>query len=236
VLSELDDLLGELLAASGQIAGVLRIGMYTPVNAGPSMVAITRAFEERHPACRVEFVDTGLERDPLDWLRRDEVDMLAMRLPLDSPDVVIGPLLSREPRLAVLARNHELAAKPALSIEDLADCTMQVASAMPRNTMDAIVPPVTPAGQPIRREEVRTPSEALMRVAAGQLVYLTVPSFLRHYHHPEVIGLPVTDLPPSPTALVWLAGNESEKLSAFARITAQRVRLDDEVKQRFTGR
>lgn len=44
-----------------------------------------------------------------------------------------------------------------------------------------------------------------VRVAAGELVHPTVSSFLHHHPSPDVRAVPIVDLPPSETALVWLA-------------------------------
>src|SRR5215204_7190524 len=81
------------------VAGTLRLGMYTPVLGGPYLLDILKTFQTRHPDCRVQLIETGLAREQLDWLRHDEADLLAMRLPFDHPDVAIGPTLSREDRV-----------------------------------------------------------------------------------------------------------------------------------------
>jgi DNA-binding transcriptional LysR family regulator len=73
-------------ADARDVAGTLRIGMYLRVNCGPDWLEIVRLFNARHQACDVEIVDTKVDRDYLEVLRRGEVDMLASRLPLsDAP-------------------------------------------------------------------------------------------------------------------------------------------------------
>jgi hypothetical protein len=47
-------------------------------------------------------------------------------------------------------------------------------------------------------------------------VHPTVPSFAHHYGHPGVTAIPLTGLPPSETALVWLTKNQAAKTVAFA--------------------
>lgn len=56
-----------------------------------------------------------------------------------------------------------------------------------------------------------------MRVALGEQVHPTVPSMVNYNTHPAVTSVPISDLPPSETALAWLAGDGSPKLQAFAR-------------------
>jgi hypothetical protein len=51
----------------------------------------------------------------------------------------------------------------------------------------------------------------MIRVADGELVHVTVPSYFDHYQHPGVRTVPIRDLPPSETALVWLKSETSLK-------------------------
>jgi DNA-binding transcriptional LysR family regulator len=87
------------------VAGVLLLGMYTPASGGPHLVEIVKTFQKRHPDCRVQLIETGFVRDQMDWLRRDDIDLLAMRLPFDDPDLVTGPILSCEDRVVIVAND-----------------------------------------------------------------------------------------------------------------------------------
>jgi hypothetical protein len=60
----------------------------------------------------------------------------------------------------------------------------------------------------------------MIRVALGVQVHPTVRSFLEHHSHPGVTAVPIRDLPPSETALVWLTTNGTPKIDAFARAAA----------------
>ncbi len=42
------------------------------------------------------------------------------RLPVDEPNLVVGPLVDREPRVLAVAHDHPLASRTAVSIEDIA--------------------------------------------------------------------------------------------------------------------
>jgi DNA-binding transcriptional LysR family regulator len=205
------------------VAGQLRIGTYAPVNYGPYFLEIVKTFEARHPECQVLARDTGMTRDQFDWLRRDELDLLAMRLPLTEPELMIGPILSHESRIIIVAKDHPLASKESVSIEDLADYTLPSASGLPPEMLDAFVPRQAPSGRPLRRVETPSLADGLVRVATGEFVHPTVSSFLDHYHHPGVTGVPIRDLPASETALVWLKGKENRKIQAFARAAAEVV-------------
>ena len=68
-----------------------------------------------------------------------------------------------------------------------------------------------------------------MNIALGLQVHPTVPSFIERHDDPGVTSVPIRDLPPSETTLVWLTTNRSQKTSAFARaaddvLAAQRQR------------
>jgi DNA-binding transcriptional LysR family regulator len=206
--------------ASG-VTGPVRIGTYTPVNCGPYLLEIVKTFESGYPGCEVLTRDTGLERDQFDWLRQGELDLLAMRLPVAQPDVTIGPILSREPRVLLVSRDHPLAERDSVGIEEIADFTVPYSPRLPREMIDAFVPPKTPSGRPLRRYEDFTASDVMTRVATGELVYLTVPSVLDHFHNPHVVGIPVPDLRMSETALVWLSAHTSTKTRAFVQVAAE---------------
>ncbi len=205
------------------VAGTLRLGMYTPISGGPHLVDIVKTFHTRHPDCRVQLIETGFARDQLEWLRRGEVDLLAMRLPFNDPNVVTGPILSRENRVVLVANDDPLAERESVSYDDLADYTMPDGK-LPRELMDALIPPCTPSGRRIKRVFAHTPTEVIMRVAAGEIVHPTVRSFLDHFPDPGVSAIPIRDLPPSDTALMWLKTNSSVKIDAFARAATDVLR------------
>jgi DNA-binding transcriptional LysR family regulator len=100
---QLEGALREICETASGVAGTLRLGVCTPINGGSYLTSIVKIFESRHPGCRVLVTDTGFARDKLDWLRKDELDVLAMRVPIDDPDITIGPALSSEERVVALA-------------------------------------------------------------------------------------------------------------------------------------
>jgi DNA-binding transcriptional LysR family regulator len=204
------------------VAGPLRLGMYSRANGGPRLNEIVKHFHDRHPACHVELIETGFERDQFDWLRHDDADLLAMRLPLDQPDLVIGPILSDEERVVIVARDHPLARRDHVDYEDLAPYAVPEGS-LPPEMMEAFAPSRTPSGRTIRRVRTHGIHEALMRVATGEVVHPTIRPFLDYYPHPDVTAVPIRDLPNSQTALVWLRTNRSQKVTAFADVAREVV-------------
>lgn len=203
-------------------AGKLRLGVYAAGATGPHLLQIVKAFEATYPKCRVQITETGLARDQADWLRRHDVDLLAIRQPVTDPDLTIGPVLASEERVLVLAVDHALATQESVSVEDLADYTTTDLAAAPREVMDAFSPPFTPSGRPIHRAYIHTIPEAGIRAATGELVHPTVKSYLTHYPHPGLVAIPIRDLPPSKVALMWLKANPKPIVEAFVQ-TAQEI-------------
>jgi DNA-binding transcriptional LysR family regulator len=218
--AQLERVLSSVREAATGVTGVLRLGMYAPVNGGPHLLQIIRKFQDRYPGCKVRVTDTGFERDQLDWLRSNDLDLLAMRLPVNDPGITIGPILSREPRILAVATSHPLAARSSVCLEDLADYPVADISTLPRELISAFLPGTTPSGRSVQRILVRTIGESLTRVALGETVHPTVQSFLEHARHPDITAVPISDLPPSETALIWLTDHTSSKINAFVQTTA----------------
>ena len=203
-------------AATG-VAGMLRIGSYSPISVGPHMVEIVHTFKTRHPDAAVEFIDTGVERNYLDVLRDGEVDMYALRLPLTEPDIAVGPVLSHEERVLQLAKDHPLAKRASVSYEDIPDLPVSDVPVFPREMMDAFIPPATPSGRRLRRVVNRNFEEMVMRVALNEEVHPATRALAKALSHPGIASVPISDLPPSETALAWLTANDrSPMIQAFA--------------------
>lgn len=144
--------------------------------------------------------------DRLAPLRRGEVDLMVARLPIDQRDIVVGPVVSREPRVLAVARDHALTALGSVSLEDVADHhVMDPTDLGPKEIAAAYVPEKTPSGRPIKRLRVTVHdfSDLVILIARGRIVQPTVASAAPRFAHPNVVCLPIADMPPSSTALAW---------------------------------
>lgn len=216
---ELQEVLARARQAPTGVGGTLRIGLYSLLSGGPHMTDIVRTFKTRHPICEVEFIRIGYERSAREALRAGDVDMLATRI-LVAPEITIGPILSREERVLVLARDDPLARRDSISYEDIADRVVSDVPAFPREVVDALVPPMTPSGRILKRLSNYSAEDTVIRVALGEQVHPTVRSFLDHHSHPDITCVPIRDLPPSETALIWLTADRRPKIDAFANAAA----------------
>lgn len=214
--------LRDLYESSREIVGELRLGLSGPSAGGQFLPNIIRLFTAHHPGCSVHVTENAMA-DPIGPLRRRELDLIAFDLPIEDPDIVVGPILRRDDRLIGVAAHHPLASRDTVSIEEIADFeTHDHGGSYPAASLDAWSPPRTPTGRPIRRRHLTSPnfSHIFALVASGEIVHFaTTPLFLTY---PGIVYRPITDMPPVESALVWLASEETAAIRAFAE-AAQRT-------------
>jgi DNA-binding transcriptional LysR family regulator len=211
--------LAAVLQDSRKPAETLRLGIFEPCSAGPHLTEILDAFERRNGwDVDVHEIDHG--GDPLGRLRHGDIDVLVIRLPLDAPDVAVGPILSVEPRVLAVAADHPLARRNSVSIEEVADFPVTECAGVPTTIMQAFVPLLTPSGRPIRRIDRSPvkPYELASLVARGKIVHPTVPSFDTYYGEPGIVYVPIADLPPLRSALVRSRSASNAQIPELSRI------------------
>jgi DNA-binding transcriptional LysR family regulator len=211
--------------ARGSGPGLVRVGVLNAASGSAVLnEAITR-FEAAHDGASVRLVTTPFD-DRLGPLRRREVQVTVTRLPLDQPDVVVGPLLSEgDARVVMVATDHPLARRRSVSVEDFADHPMRRPTDVPEELAEAGSPSRTPQGRPIVHSdlEITDISELLLVIAQGRLVHPTVAPFAEHFRHPGIEVVPVHDLPESSSALAWLRGVDDSARDAFVTVVEQVV-------------
>lgn len=222
--SELSAVLQQIETANRGLAGELRLALLIANTGGPYLTEIIKTFEQRYPATEV-IVSEMSWPDPIAPLRQGEVDVLATRLPIKQPDIVVGPVLIREPRVLLVAHDHPLAAREHVSIEDIADYEVGPITDTPKELIDAVVPRRTPSGRPIRRiaRRPRSAREVAELVARGRIVQPAVPSFTTYYGQPGMVQIPIIDMPPMASGLVWLRRATNPRLRAFIRVAREVV-------------
>ena len=219
---ELSDVLERTHAANSGLDGTLKLGMLAASSGGPHLTEIIDAYEELHPECEV-VVSEIFFTDPLGPLRRNEIDLMATRLPIEQPDLVVGPTLVRERRVLAVADDHPLASREAVSIEDVAAYSVAPITDSPTELIDSVIPRTTPAGRRIRRLRQRpaTPHEVTALVARGRIVHPTVPSFAEYFGQPGVTYIPIVDMPASTSGLVWRRRDSNPRLREFIRVARE---------------
>lgn len=204
-------------AARSALEGPVRLGVAWAGAITPPMLRVIEAFEARHPLCTVETVELPF-RNRHGPLRSGDVDVMITRLPIDRDDIVVGPTVNRERRILVVARDHPLGKKRAVSLEDVAGYdVLDLRYLGPKEIADAFVPRSTPSGRRIKRVrvEVRDFSDLVMLIARGRVVHPSVASAAPRFGHPNVTCIPITGMPPSSTALAWRRGSTDARVRAL---------------------
>lgn len=224
-LDQLDALLEGATAATRRIEGTLLLGIFSAPAGGPHFVEIIRSFEALHPSATVEVVQMSWD-DPFQRLREGEVDLMATWLPLDMPDLVVGPVLADQPRALAVAPDHPLAKRDTIDVEELADHRLLRFDNWPKELHEAIAPSRTPRGRPIPRLRIplgeRSVSDISIRIARGEIVHPTVASASSFLG--QLTFVPITGMANLRSAFLWRRPARDPKLRAFIRVARDVLR------------
>jgi DNA-binding transcriptional LysR family regulator len=208
-------------AAARRLEGTLRLGLFSRPAGGPHLVEIIGAFEALHPECKVEIVQTSWD-DPFGPLREHDVELMASWIPLEQPDLVVGPILTRQPRVLAVSREHPLAERDSIDLEELADYRVPRFEGWPKELHEAVVPFRTPSGRPIPVSRFRVGERALfdvpVRIARGEFVFPTVASAVPHMGEFELVFVPMTGMPQLRSALAWRRPARDPKLRELVSV------------------
>src|SRR3954447_19881592 len=186
------------------MAEELRVGFVT--GATPDKWA--RAWRERRPE-RLTLVPLA-DREQEDAVRRRQVDMALVRLPVDTEGLHCVRLYD-ERQVAVAGREHLISATDEVTLADLADEQLARAHA------SGWTPSVHQRPWPPMSEK-----EAIETVAAGTGVVILPMSVARLHHRKDVVRRDVTDLAPTTIALVWPRERDDEVTQAFVGVVKGR--------------
>ncbi|GAA3624445.1 LysR family transcriptional regulator [Nonomuraea rosea] len=203
------------LAVQG-ITGTLRVGMVS-INAY-DLRPFWDVFRLRHPQWRLRIRQIQFS-DAFAALRRGDVDVLIVWLPVEEPDLTVGPVLFAEPRVLAVAVDHELAQRTSVSLEMVADFQHPQTDIGPGYWFDAYAPPQSRRGRPIERgPSVRSTEEAITLTSMAEIVTLFPAHMTRYWVRPDIAYRPVTDIGALPYALVWRSETENELIRALSEV------------------
>jgi DNA-binding transcriptional LysR family regulator len=201
--------------ASRGTTGLLRLGCGYTVS-GPELTQLTEKFSACYRDC--ELTLHGVEtRDPYVLLRSGDIDVLIFWLVVDEPDLTAGPVIGYRERVLAVGRGHRLAARESVCVEDLGhEEVHEKPPAFPAAVYDAARPPRTPSGRPIRRTYPwRSDEDVLNAVARGRIV-LPAMRGTALLGRPDIVLVPIRDLPPMPLGLIWRTAHENARIRALA--------------------
>jgi DNA-binding transcriptional LysR family regulator len=217
LLAALDD----ARTAARQPEGTLRVG-FTLTTGGTALTRLVRAFTAAYPGCAVQLRETTGLRDLYRPLRCGDIDVLVSWLVVDEPDLTAGPAIEYRARALAVSRDHPLTARGSASAEDLAD--YETTWSPPLALYEAIVPPRTPSGRPLRRTRVVDGlHEVFALVASGEIVHPTVAG-LPLAQRSDITLLPLTGLPPLRLGPIWCTAHENARIRALADVAAAMAR------------
>jgi DNA-binding transcriptional LysR family regulator len=221
---QLTGVLERTSAAARNLEGTLRLGLLSRPAGGPHLVEIIGAFESLHPECKVEVVLVSWD-DPFGPLRANDVELMATWIPLEQPDLVVGPILNRQPRVLAAARDHPLAGRESVDVEELADCRVPRFEGWPKELHEAVIPSRTPSGRPIEGSRFRFGERALLdvavRVARGEFVFPTIAAAVPHMGDFDLVFVPMTGMSQLRSALVWRRPARDPRLREFLSVARE---------------
>ena len=199
------------------LTGRLRIGCLVTVG-GLALTRLVQEFSERYGDCELS-LETVQTQDPYTPLRRAEIDVLVSLLVAEEEDLTLGPVIECRDRMLAVSRGHRLATRESVSIEDLAgEEVHENAPTFPAPVYDALVPPVTPKGRPIRRTYPwLSDDDVLTAVARGRIVHPTMAG-TAIFNRSDLVLIPFRDVAPIPIGLVWCRAYEHSRTRALAEL------------------
>lgn len=191
------------------VTGRLRIGFQGTADA--RLMRAIADFQERHPGCVTEIVEIPFS-DPFGAVRHGDVDAAIVLLPVEEPDLVLGPLFSRQQQTVAVSVRHPFAGRASLRAAELSGTPLISATApAPAYWRAAQAPSAVPA------PEVRTLQEGLTLVAAERGAMLLCRPTAEYHGRRDVTFVPVEGVPDSVLGMVWRRDAETERVRAFAR-------------------
>jgi DNA-binding transcriptional LysR family regulator len=202
------------LAAQG-VNALLRIGTM-PINVH-DLRPYWDTFRANHPQWRLRF-QPALATDPFAELRRGDVDVLITWLPVEEPDLTVGPVLFTEPRVLAVPTDHRLTRHTSISLEIVSDFQHPNLETAPDYWVDSYIPSHTRKGRQIERGPfVHNGDQALILTSMGEIVTLFPRHMTRYAVRPDIAYLPVRDIDPLAYGLVWHTESENDLIRALAR-------------------
>jgi DNA-binding transcriptional LysR family regulator len=204
-------------AAGRGITGLLRVG-FSGAFTSHLILRATDVFSARNPGIEVQIQQVPLS-DPYGSLRAGDVDLQVTELPIDEPDLTVGPVLISQSRALLLPAGHSFARHASISLEDLAEMTLlTIGGTVPDRWREHHFPRQTPTGRPIPQgQAIIHWEDVLSLVLAGRGVSPISVAGARYYAQPGLAFVPFRDAPPIVYALVWPSARETARVRAFVR-------------------
>ncbi|WP_033345245.1 LysR family transcriptional regulator [Catenuloplanes japonicus] len=219
-VGSIDRLLEAAAARSADLDRELIVGAVDTEAAMPHTAAILRRVQTGDPPIRVSVRSIGFV-DQIRALTSGKVDVAFLRPPL--PPGIDSLQLATEPRVACLAANDPLAraGRPVPLSRLGRHLVLDVPAGVPRDWWSFWAADPRPDGSAVTYGPVVGDLDALLKAVAEGRGIAFLPAAARTvFARPGIAYLDVTDLPPSTSALAWLAENGEAPAVAAIRAAA----------------
>ncbi|MFB7512543.1 LysR substrate-binding domain-containing protein [Streptomyces sp. NPDC056144] len=212
---QLREALTRATEAGRGLHGTLRTG-FGPAWGGDLLTAAADTLLARYPGCEITVREVPLDGG-FGLLADGTLDVQFVAFPARDPGLTTGPAVVTADRMILLPAAHPLAARPSLSLEDLAGLPMITPEgANPRYWVDHHYPRHTPSGAAVGRgPTAATWQEVLAHVSAGRGIAPGAALGASYHPRPGIAYVPLHDAPQVEYGLVWRTAADSALLRAF---------------------
>ena len=214
-ISGVDAVVENLVTLSGTRKGVLRLG-YLIGTGADLLFRVVRHFEAAYPEVTVEPIEYDFA-DPTAGLADGNTEVAIIRPPVDLPEHRML-MLDAESWVVCMPRDHRLAERAEVSITELLDDPIVCAPLTAGPWRDYWLAMDVRGNRPPTIAAVAATYEAETTcIARGLGISFTSSSVARFYDRPGIVYVPITDRPPSYTALAWQPSSLSPQGDALVR-------------------
>lgn len=201
---------------------VLTFGVLGPM--WQDLAPMTALFRTRFPHVQFRMREVRID-DPFALVRSGDVDLALVALPVEEPDLRVGPTAFSEPIVLVVGRGHELADRPSVSLDDL-DGYDVLPSGLPiPEYWEKAFTPVAPSQRTADAPQP-TREEILWAVTSGDAVAFACGQALKYYDRGPATYVPIAENPTLSWGLVHRAGRISRWASELMRIADELGPID----------
>ncbi len=222
-LAEAEPAYAGLLAAAETVrrtaANEVRLGFF-PTTGGAALTRLIRATQRDRPDLTVELVELSLDSNDFYRPVRDgTVDvMVTWRTGSADTDIVEGPAIDRQRRVAAMSADSPLAGRSSISVLEVGNWkTFELGGS---SIGDLFLPPATSDNVPIPRDHgiFTSLAEFLGQIALGHFTHATVGSLAEIAHRDDIAYVPIHDLPPIDLVLVRSRRNDNPAAAAMVAV------------------
>nr|WP_218620523.1 LysR family transcriptional regulator [Mycolicibacterium hippocampi] len=224
-LAGVDAVVENLVTLSGTRQGRLRLG-YLIGTGADLLFRVARHFESAYPDVTVEPIEFDFA-DPTAGLANGSTEVALIRPPVDLPSHRML-ILDSESWMACLPRDHGLAERTEVAISELLDDPIVCAPLTAGTWRDYWLAMDVRGNRPPNIAAVAATYEAeTTSIARGLGISFTTSSVARFYDRPGIVYVPITDRPPSHTALAWNPAALSPQAEALVRYVQEHWNFGD---------